>query len=93
MCDTCGCGQTEPSGEITHYFGKAMVAVVKLAAKLSNGDKICIKGGTTDFEMTVGGMRNEAEKPVESAEPGELVAFKTPELARPGDKVWIVMSI
>jgi len=92
MCDTCGCGQTEPSGEITHYFGKPMVAVVKLAATLSNGDKICIKGGTTDFEMTVGGMRNEAEKPIESAVAGELVAFKTPEIAREGDKVWIVQS-
>ena len=88
MCDTCGCGEPEPSGEITHYFGKPMVAVVRLSSKLAIGDKIQVRGATTDFEMSVAGMRNEAEQEIESAEPGELVAFKTPEVARPGDKIY-----
>ena len=90
MCETCGCGMTEPVAEVTHYYGKPMVAVVRLGSKLSNDDMICIKGATTDFEMTVKGMRNEAEAEVDSAEAGEMVAFKTPDVARPGDKVYMV---
>ena len=91
MCEECGCGQTEPSGEITHYYGKPMVAVVKLAEDLKNGDRILVKGGTTEFTMTVAGMRNEAEQPIDTAKAGELVAFRTPEVARPGDKIWLTM--
>ena len=41
-------------GEITHYFGKIKVAVVKLKGALKEGDKIRIVGGEdTDFEQTV----------------------------------------
>jgi len=40
-------------GKITHYYGKIKVAVVKLKAPLSVGDKIKIKGGEREFEQTV----------------------------------------
>jgi hypothetical protein len=91
MCEDCGCGHTEPSGEITHYFGKAMVAVIKLGERMKNGDTIRVQGSTTDFTMTVRGMRNESEQEIDEAQIGEVVAFRTPEIARPGDKVWLVM--
>ena len=80
-------GMTEPCGEVTHFYAKPMVAVVRLTAKLANGDKVKIMGATSDFEMTVKGIRNEDEQEVDSAESGEMIAFKTPEIARPGDKV------
>jgi hypothetical protein len=89
MCEDCGCGQTEPIGEITHYYGKPMVAVVRCDAPVRNGDTIQVKGSTTDFLMTVVGMRNEAEQEIEEAKPGETVAFRTPEKARPGDKIFL----
>jgi hypothetical protein len=91
MCEECGCGHTEPSGEVTHYFGKPMVAVVKLLEALKNGDRILVKGATTEFTMTVEGMRNEQELEISEAAAGELVAFKTPEVARKGDKIWLTM--
>jgi hypothetical protein len=91
MCEDCGCGHVGPSGEITHFYGKPMVAVVRLSEEIRNGDKIRIKGGTSEFTMTVEGMRNEQEQLIDSAKIGELVAFKTPEVARPGDHVFLVM--
>ncbi len=91
MCEECGCGHTEPSGEITHYYGKPQVAVVKLAEELKNGDKILIQGATTDFQMTVDGMRNEQEQEITEAAKGDLISFRTPEIARPGDKIWLTM--
>ena len=37
-------------GRITHFFSKISVAVVELTAPLSVGDRILVKGPTTDFE-------------------------------------------
>ncbi|MCK4719540.1 U32 family peptidase C-terminal domain-containing protein [bacterium] len=90
MCSSCGCDATEPVGEVTHYYGKPMVAVIELSGEISNGDKIEVKGATTEFVMTVEGIRNDAEEPVEVGNAGEKVAFKTPEKARPGDKIWLI---
>ena len=92
MCEECGCGMTEPAGEITHYFGKAMVAVVRLNDRIKNGDKILVKGTTTEFTMIVKGLRNEAEQEIEEGQKGELVAFRTDDKARPGDKIQLVMG-
>jgi putative protease len=90
MCSSNGYDATEPVGEVTHYYGKPMVAVVDLSGEISNGDKIEVKGATTEFVMTVEGIRNDAEEPVEVGNAGEKVAFKTPEKARPGDKIWLI---
>jgi len=78
-------------GEITHFYAKPSVAVVRLDDEMRNGDKIQIKGNSTDFTMTVMGMRNEQEQEIDSANPGELVAFHTPEKIRPGDKLYLIM--
>jgi hypothetical protein len=88
MCEHCGCGETQPIGEVTHYYGKPMVAVVRADGLIKNGDPVRIKGNTTDFTMTVQGMRNEQEQEIDSAHSGELIAFRTPEVARPGDKLY-----
>jgi translation elongation factor EF-1alpha len=90
MCETCGCGETLPIGEVTHYYKKPMVAVVRADGVIKNGDEIRIKGGTTEVTMTVQGMRNEQEQEIDSAQSGELIAFRTPEIVRPGDKVYRV---
>jgi hypothetical protein len=89
MCEDCGCDYTTPAGEVTHFFGKPMVVVIKCDQALHNGDEIQIKGSTTEFTMTVGGMRNEAEEEVDHCHTGELCAFKSSETARPGDKVYL----
>jgi hypothetical protein len=38
-------------GTITHFFDKISVGIIKLNGKLKPGDKIRIKGGTTNFEQ------------------------------------------
>jgi len=73
-------------GEITHYFDKIGVAIVKLSAPLKVGENIKVKGATSDFEQTVESMQvNHAD--VESAESGQELGIKVSEKAREGDDV------
>jgi putative protease len=76
----------EKIGEITHYFDKIGVAIVKLSAPLKVGDKIKVKGATTDFEQTVDSMQVDHQE-VESAESGRELGIKVTEKAREGDDV------
>ncbi|RJP29212.1 MAG: translation elongation factor-like protein [Candidatus Omnitrophota bacterium] len=63
-------------GVVTHYFPKVRAAVIKLKGLLSVGDKIRIKGHTTDFTQVVNSIQidhvvvNQAKK---GAEIGLLV--------------------
>lgn len=76
-------------GEITHYFGKLGVAVVKLTDELKVGDKIQIKGATTNFEQTVESMQIEKDK-IETAKKGQEIGMKVKDVVRKGDKVYKV---
>ena len=44
-------------GHITHFFSKINVAVLDLTLPLTVGDRILIKGPTTDTEQTVESMQ------------------------------------
>ena len=44
-------------GHITHFFSKINVAVVELMLPLSVGDRILVKGPSTDFEQIVESMQ------------------------------------
>ena len=44
-------------GHITHFFSKIGVAVVELNASLAVGDRILVKGPSTDFEQVVGSIQ------------------------------------
>jgi len=78
-------------GEITHYYGKIGVGVVKLLAELKVGDRIHILGHTTDFEQTVDSMQIE-HKRMESAKKGESIGLKVAEHVREGDKVYKIIE-
>lgn len=73
-------------GEVTHYFDKIGVAIVKLSAPLKVGDKVKVKGATTDFEQTVESMQVDHQE-VESAESGRELGIKVTEKVREGDEV------
>jgi len=81
--------ESEKVGVITHYFNKIGVAVVELSRTLREGDKIRIKGSTTDFEQTVDSMQIEHEK-VKEASAGQSIGLKVIERVRPGDEVFLV---
>ncbi len=74
-------------GEITHYFNKIGVAVIKLTDTLKVGDKISIEGATTNIEQTAESMQIDKEK-IEEAKKGQEVGIKVKDVVRKGDKVF-----
>ena len=77
-------------GEVTHYFDKIGVAVIKLDAPLKVGDNIRISGGeSTDFNQEVESMEVEHEK-IKKAKKGDEVGLKVKEKVREGYKVYLL---
>ena len=81
--------QGKEVGVVSSYFSKVGVAAIKLSDKLKVGDKLRIKGNTTDFEITVDSMQIENKK-VQEAKAGDHIGIKVPEKVRPNDKVLLV---
>jgi len=74
-------------GRVTHYFTKISVAVVELKAPLAVGDRIVIRGPTTNFEQIVESMQIE-HKNVQRAEAGQSIGLKVAQRAREKDIVY-----
>ena len=77
----------EEVGKVTHFFSRISVAVVELKASVSVGDKIVIKGPTTDLEQTVESMQIEHEG-VTKAEAGQSIGLKVNDRVRENDTVY-----
>ncbi|MFH1311383.1 MAG: translation elongation factor-like protein [Nanoarchaeota archaeon] len=80
--------QDKEIGRISSYFSHVGVAAIKLSGKLKVGDKIHIKGHTTDFELPVKSMQIE-RKEVKEAKKGDHIGIKVPEKVRPNDQVFL----
>ena len=76
-------------GKVFRYFGNIGVAAIELSSDLKVGDKIRVKGATTDFETEVESIQMNNES-LEEAHAGDKVGIKVPEKARPNDKVFSV---
>ena len=76
-------------GQVSSYFQHVGVAAIKLSGKLKVGDKVHVKGNTTDFEVKVGSIQIE-NKPVKEAKKGNHIGIKVPEKVRKKDKVFLV---
>ncbi len=74
-------------GHITHFFSKINVAVLELTASLTVGDRILVKGPSTDFEQVVDSMQIE-HKNIPRAEAGQSVGLKTTQHVRERDVVY-----
>lgn len=74
-------------GTVTHYFSHLSVAALSLRAPLSVGERIHIRGHTTDLVQTVESMEIEHER-VERANPGDDVAIKVADHVREHDLVF-----
>ena len=79
----------EKLGKVTHFFDKIQVAIVKLEKPLKIGDKIKVKGATTEIEETVDSMQVEHAE-IEEAEKGDEVGIKVTGKVREGDEVFKV---
>lgn len=76
-------------GKVSSYFSHVGVAAIKLSGKLKIGDKIHIKGNTTDFEIEISSMQIE-RKDVKKAKKGDHIGIKVPDKVRPSDKIFLV---
>jgi translation elongation factor EF-1alpha len=76
-------------GRVAHYFGKVGVAAIELEDTLKVGDRIHIKGHTSDWVQVVESMQIEGVE-VDQAERGQSVGIRVPEHAREHDAVYLV---
>jgi len=76
-------------GEVTDFFARPVVAGIELTATLKVGDKIHIKGHTTDMELVVDSMEINNVR-VTQAEAGDSVGIKVSGRVRRGDSVYKV---
>jgi putative protease len=74
-------------GKVSTYFSHVGVAAIKLSGELKVGDKIHVKGSTTDFEVKIPSMQIEG-KSVAKAKSSEHVGIKVPDKVRPNDVVF-----
>jgi translation initiation factor IF-2 len=76
-------------GKVSDFFAHVVVAGIDMTGSLKVGDKIHIKGHTTDIEMDVASMQIN-NKNVTEAKKGQSVGIKVPERVRPGDVIYKV---
>ena len=76
-------------GKVSDFFARPVVAGITLTATLKQGDKIHIKGYTTDMELIVDSMQiNNVD--VTQAKAGDAIGVKVSERVRRGDTVYKV---
>ena len=74
-------------GKVSAFFAKPVVAGIDLSNTLGIGDKIHIKGHTTDIELAVESMQIDNAS-VTEAKSGDSVGVKVSDRVRHGDKVY-----
>lgn len=74
-------------GKVSDFFAKPVVAGIILTEALKLGERIHIKGHTTDLELTVDSMQIDNVN-VTEANPGDSVGIKLLDRVRPGDKIY-----
>ncbi len=70
-------------GSVTHYYGKAGVAILLLEAPLKVGDRIKFEGHGADFEQPVESLQIDREN-VNSAAAGQQVGLKVGQPVKEG---------
>lgn len=74
-------------GHIAHFFSKINVAVIELMLPLSVGDRILVKGPSTDFEQIVESMQIDG-KSLPRVEGGQSIGLKIQQPVKQKDVVY-----
>jgi selenocysteine-specific translation elongation factor len=77
----------ENIGAVSDFFAHPVVAGIELTAPLRIGDKIRIKGHTTDLELVVNSIQIK-NVDVTEAKAGDSIGVKVTERVRAGDSVY-----
>ncbi len=76
-------------GKVSDFFAHPVVVAIELTAALKVGDKIHIKGHTTDLELIVDSMQID-NVDVTDAKAGDSIGVKVSERVRKKDTVYKV---
>ena len=76
-------------GHVSDFFARPVVAGITLTGTLKVGDKIHIKGHTTDLEMIVDSMQINNVN-VNECKAADAIGVKVTDRVRAGDKVYKV---
>jgi len=77
-------------GKVSTFFARPVVAGIDLTGTLKVGDKVRIKGHTTDVETTVESMQIHNVN-VQEAKAGDSIGIKVPDRVRSGDHVYKIV--
>jgi len=83
--------EEKPVGKVISFFSKIGVAAIILEGNLKIGDKIHIKGHTTDFEQILKSMQID-RKDIKEGKKGQDVGIKVDDMVRPNDLVYKVLA-
>ena len=76
-----------PIGKVRNFYSNMGIGLIELSEPLRVGDRILIKGATTDFKQKVESMQIEREA-IEVAEAGKAIGLKVKDKVSPGDIVY-----
>jgi selenocysteine-specific translation elongation factor len=79
----------EEVGKVNDFFARPVVAGIELTGTVKVGDKIHIKGHTTDMEFVINSMQIDNVN-VEEARAGDSVGIKVADRVRRGDTIYKV---
>jgi hypothetical protein len=74
-------------GTVDHFFSNISVCMIKLTDALKAGDKIHIKGNTSDLTLDVTSMQID-RVPAQEAKAGDLISIKVEQKVRKDDVVY-----
>jgi selenocysteine-specific translation elongation factor len=76
-------------GSVSDFFARPVVAGIDLTGTIKVGDKIKIKGHTTEVEFSIDSMQIDNIF-VQEAKAGDSIGIKVPDRVRKGDSVYKV---
>lgn len=79
----------EMVGTVSDFFAHPVVAGIELTGTLKVGDRVHIKGHTTDLEFTVGSIQIDNAN-VSEGKSGDSVGVKVSDRVRSGDHIYRV---
>ena len=74
-------------GKVTHYYSHLSVGIIELSDFVKTGNRVRIKGHTTDFAQNIDSMQIE-HRNVAEAKKGDLIGIKVAGKVHPHDKVY-----
>ena len=74
-------------GKVDHFFGNISVSMITLTDTLKVGDRIHIKGNTSDFTQDILSMQIDRVQ-AQEAKAGDLISIKVDQKVRKDDAVY-----